>query len=72
MVTRLKINYDVLTDINLELVNKLKLPTFIVDDKVFLKRVTLIIEKSVIKKFFYPIFHPNKHIYKVLEWLKKN
>ena len=72
MVKRLRINYDVLSDINLELLTKLKLPWFKVDDKVFLKRVTLIIEKSTIKKFFYPIFSLNKHINQVLEWLKKN
>ena len=72
MVTRLKVTFDVVSDINLEFVKKLNLPTFTIDDKVFLKRLTLIIEKSVIKKFFYPIFTPNKHINKVIEWLKKN
>ena len=72
MVKRLHIKYDVLSDNNLELSKKLKLPTFKVDNKMFLKRLTLIIEKSVIKKFFYPIFPPNKHINEVLEWLRKN
>jgi len=72
MVTRLKINHDILSDINLEFATKLNLPTFKVKDKVFLKRMTLIIEKSIVKKFFYPIFPPNKHVYKVIEWLKRN
>ena len=41
-------------------------------NKVYLKRTTLIIEKSVIKKAFYPIFPPNKHINEVIKWLKIN
>ena len=72
MVTRLGVTYDVVSDINLKFAEKLNLPTFIIDDIVFLKRTTLIIEKSVIKKVFYPIFPPNKHINEVIKWLKIN
>ena len=72
MVARLGVTYDVVSDINLTFAKKLNLPTFVIDEKVFLKRTTLIIEKSVIKKFFYPIFPPNKHINEVIKWLKIN
>ena len=72
MVTRLGVTYDVVSDISLTFAKKLDLPTFIIDDKVFLKRTTLIIEKSVIKKVFYPIFPLNKHINEVMKWLKIN
>ena len=72
MVTRLGVIYDVVSDINLRFAKKLTLPTFDIEDKVFLKRTTLVIEKSVIKKVFYPIFPPNKHINEVIEWLKIN
>ena len=72
MVTRLGVTYDVVSDINLEFAKILSIPTFTIKDKVFLKRTTLIIEKSVIKKVFYPIFPPNKHIHEVIEWLKIN
>ena len=72
MVTRLGVIYDVVSDINLEFAKKLTLPTFNIEDKVFLKRTTLIIKKSVIKKIFYPIFPPNKHVHEVIEWLKIN
>ena len=72
MVTRLGVFYDVVSDINLRFAKKLTLPTFDIEDKVFLKRTTLIIEKSVIKKVFYPIFPPNKHVHEVIEWLKIN
>ena len=72
MVTRLGVIYDVVSDVNLEFAKKINLPIFAIDDKVFLKRTTLIIEKSVIKKVFYPIFPPNKHINEVIKWLKIN
>ena len=72
MVTRLGVTYDVVSDVNLKFAKKLSIPTFTIKDKVFLKRTTLIIEKSVIKKVFYPIFPPNKHVHEVIEWLKIN
>ena len=72
MVTRLGVIYDVVSDIDLKFAKKLTLPTFDIEDKVCLKRTTLIIEKSVIKKVFYPIFPPNKHVNEVIEWLKIN
>ncbi len=72
MVDRLNIPFDVVSDFFLEFKKKLNLPSFSIGDKIFLKRATFIIEKSIIKKIFYPIFSPNKHILDVLEWLKSN
>ncbi len=72
LVKRLNIPYDILSDINLEFKKTLSLPTFSIDNKNYLKRLTLIIEKSVIKKVFYPVNNPNKHVIDVLEWLKLN
>lgn len=72
MTIRLQIPYDVVSDQQLLFASALNLPTFSIDDKKFIKRLTLIIEKSVIKHFFYPIFPPDKHINQVLEWLKSN
>ena len=70
MTKRLKIPYDVVSDANLNFANLMKLPTFKVDGKVFIKRVTLIITNSIIKKVFYPIFPPDLHINDVINWLK--
>ena len=64
--------YDVLSDEKLELSNELNIPTFSVNSKIFLKRITLIVEKKIIKKVFYPINDTNKHIEEVLKWLKEN
>ena len=72
MTTRLQIPYDVLSDEKLIFSSAMNLPTFSINNETFLKRVTLIVEKSVIKKVFYPIFSPNNHINEVLDWLKKN
>ena len=72
MTNRLKIPYDILSDEKLELSNELNIPTFSVDSKIFLKRITLIVEKKIIKKVFYPINDINKHIEEVLKWLKEN
>ncbi len=72
MTSRLNIPYDVLSDEKLELKNSLKLPIFLINKKEYLKRLTLIVEKNIIKKVFYPINELDKHIDDVLKWLKIN
>ena len=72
MTMRLQIPYDVVSDQELLLTSALNLPIFSIGVSKFLKRVTIIVENSVIKKFFYPIFSPNNHVEDVIEWLKKN
>ena len=72
MTSRLKVPYDVLSDDKLQLSNELNIPTFSVGSKIFLKRITLIVEKKIIKKVFYPINDINMHIEEVLKWLKAN
>tara|TARA_B100000700_G_C14587928_1_gene643258 strand:- start:244 stop:630 length:387 start_codon:yes stop_codon:yes gene_type:complete len=72
MTTRLCIPYDILSDQNLLLTKTLNLPTFSIENKDFIKRLTFIIEQSVIKHVFYPIFSADKHINEVLDWLGKN
>ena len=72
MTRRLKVPYDVVSDSNLIFTNLMKFPTFKIAEKVFIKRLTLIIENSIIKKVFYPIFPPDLHIKDVINWLKNN
>ena len=72
MIDRLGIQYDILSDSDLICTRKLSLPTFSVDNKTFIKRLTLIVEKNVVKKVFYPIVSINKHIDNILKWLKEN
>ena len=72
MTSRLMIPYDVLSDEKLIFLKQMKLPTFEIDSNVYIKRLTLIVEKSKIKHVFYPIFPPHEHINEVLKWLKEN
>ena len=72
MTSRLKIPYDIVSDAGLNFTNLMKLPTFEIDKKVFIKRLTLLIDNSVIKKVFYPIFPVDLHINEVLKWLRNN
>ena len=72
MTTRLKLLCDVLSDETLEFKKILNLPNFSLKDKIYLKHFTLIIDKKIIKKVFYPIYSIDKHIYDVLKWLKEN
>ena len=72
MTSRLMINYDVLSDLDLILTKSLKLPTFSINKQVYLKKFTLIIHNNTIKKVFYPINSIDKHISEVLKWLKTN
>ena len=46
MTTRLGIPFDVLSDAKLELKDSLSLPIFSIKNKIYLKRLTLIIEKK--------------------------
>ena len=72
MMSRLGVPYDVLSDEKLELKNLLNLPTFLINNKSYLKQLTLIVEKNIIKKVFYPIHPIDKHVDEVLKWLKEN
>ena len=72
MSLRLHVPYDVVSDQQLLFASALNLPTFSIGDKKFIKRLTLMVEKSIIKHVFYPIFPPDIHIKEVLDWLKKN
>ncbi len=72
MTLRLAIQFDILSDFKQELTNSLFLPTFEVEKKVYLKRLTIIVEKNIIKNVFYPVNSVNKHIDEIIRWLKKN
>ena len=72
MTKRLGIQYDILSDSNLVCINRLSLPTFKLNNRTFIKRLTIIVEKNIVKKVFYPIFSINKHVDSILKWLEEN
>ena len=47
----------------------LRLQTFRVQDLELYKRLTLVIEDGIIRRFFYPVFPPDKNTDEVLQWL---
>ena len=72
MTQRLRIQFDILSDFDLILAKELSLPLFSINEKYFIKRLTMIVEKNTIKKIFYPVVSINKHIDDILLWLKEN
>ncbi len=72
MTNRLNIQYDILSDVNFKFATKLSLPTFSINNQIFQKKLTIIVENFTIKKIFYPIFSPYKHINEIMFWLRKN
>jgi peroxiredoxin len=72
MVDRLHVPFEVLSDSDLVLTRALNLPTFEINEKVFIKRLTLILRQGRIGHVFYPVFPPNAHADEVLSWLSRN
>ncbi len=70
MVDRLDLPFAVLSDCDLALTSALRLPTFIVDEQVLLKRLTMVMRRGTINHVFYPVFPPDRHAEEVLDWLQ--
>lgn len=68
---RLELPYEILSDENFELQRRLNLPTFEVEGRRLLKRLTLIVKEGIIDKIHYPVFPSNKDVDWVLEQLSQ-
>ena len=66
---RLHLPFNLLSDEGLLFTKALMLPTFVVEGRVLLKRLTFIIVRGVIEKVFYPVFPPDGNASEVLAWL---
>ncbi|HZS94839.1 MAG TPA: peroxiredoxin, partial [Chloroflexota bacterium] len=69
---RLGLPFDILSDRELRLAHALNLPTFEVEGRVMLKRLTMIVRAGAIERVFYPIFPPDKHAGEVVAWLEEH
>lgn len=69
---RLGLAYPLLSDEDLAFANRLGLPRFEVDGRVFLERVTLVAQDGAIEKVFHPVFPPDQNAAEVLDWLVKH
>jgi peroxiredoxin len=70
--TRLNLPFQLLSDSQFQFADALKLPTFEMDGKRLIKRLTLISFDGIIKHCIYPVFPPDKNAEVVLDWLKQN
>jgi len=68
-VARLRLPFELLSDERLALTNALRLPTFVVESMILIKRLTLAVRDGRIEKVFYPIFPPDAHAAEVERWL---
>jgi peroxiredoxin len=69
---RLHLPFELLSDEGLALAEALDLPTFEVEGKVLLKRLTFIANDGVVEKVFYPVFPPDSNAAEVAKWLARN
>jgi peroxiredoxin len=72
---RLRLPFPLLSDADGALTAALRLPTFMVEGRALLKRLTLVIRRgssgtAVIEHVFYPVFPPDRHADEVLGWLR--
>jgi peroxiredoxin len=67
---RLHLPFELLSDVDLKLTTALQLPTFQVENKQLIKRLTLIAQDGKIIKVLYPVFPPDKNAQDVINWLK--
>lgn len=71
-VERLHLPFELLSDEKLGFADALRLPTFEVDSRTLIKRLTLIVLSGRIETVFYPVFPPDKDADQVLAWLRAN
>ncbi|MFD8612752.1 MerR family transcriptional regulator [Streptomyces sp. NPDC059631] len=72
VIERLRLPFRMLSDPARSLARALDLPTFTTGGQTLYRRLTLIVEDSVIEHVFYPIFPPDRHAGQVLAWLGDN
>jgi peroxiredoxin len=66
---RVHLPFPLLSDADLRLAHALRLPTLGVDGLTLHRRLTLIAERGIIAKVFYPVFPPDTHAADVVAWL---
>ena len=68
-VRRLRLPFPLLSDVDLRLTERLRLPTFEAAGHRLLRRLTLVVRDGRIEHVFYPVFPPDRHAEQVLDWL---
>ncbi len=71
-VARLHLPFPLVSDAELGLARALRLPTFEVEGKTLLRRLTLIVRDGRIEHVFYPVFPPDQNAANVVAWLAEH
>ncbi len=66
---RLHLPFTILSDEHLRLTRAMNLPTFETSGMTLLKRFTLVIDDTIVKHVFYPVFPPDRSASDVIAWL---
>lgn len=70
MAQRLQLPFTVLSDQDLQFQQALQLPTFVVEGKTLIKRLTLVARQGVIRQVHYPVFPSDADAAWVLNYLR--
>jgi peroxiredoxin len=70
MAQRLQLPFPVLSDHGLRFQQSLQLPTFVVEGKTLIKRLTLVAHQGVIRQVHYPVFPSDADAAWVLNYLR--
>jgi peroxiredoxin len=70
--TRLRLPYLLLSDADRRFAAALRLPTFEVEGRTMLKRLTMVAVDGTIRAVFYPVFPPDRDAETVIAWLKEH
>ena len=71
MAERLHLPFEVLSDSELHFARAIRLPTFEVEGRQLIKRLTLVVRDGVIEHVFYPVFPPEANAMDVVAWLRR-
>jgi peroxiredoxin len=67
---RLGLPFELLSDEDLAFARALGMPTFEVEGRKLLRRLTMVVEEGRIEHVFYPMFPPDAHAGEVVGWLR--
>ena len=67
---RLHLPFALLSEAELQLTTALRLPTMEVDGKLLIKRLTLVLHDTQVKRVFFPVFPPDRNAAHVLKFME--
>ena len=68
---RLELPFELLSDVDFQLTDAMRLPTFEFEGVRLLKRLTMVVRDGAVEHVFYPVFPPDSHAEQVVAWLSE-